>query len=152
MSKYLAMGVNEFRAMADYNDNYYTLLGEWRAKAIELSEAKDAEMHLRRLLCDLTFVDPTEGSNVHFFGNSKKASKLTMTHVIGRKVDPDAIGACLDVLRETIGPVADELVRWKPELATGEYKKLTDVQQQTLAPAITATPGSPQLKFTDAKD
>lgn len=152
MSKYLAMGVDEFRAMADYNANYYTLLGEWRAETIKLAEAKEAEMHYRRLLCDLTFIDPQEGSNVHCFGTSKKAAKLTMTRVVARKVDPDAIAACIETLRATIGANADEIVRWKPELAVTAYKALTGEQQALLAPALTTSDGSPQLKFTDAKD
>lgn len=148
MSKFLAMSAADVRAMPNFDAEYYILLGEWRVKASALGTLKDDEMTLRKLLCDLTFTAPKEGSNVHAFGAGKKVPKWTMTHVITRKVDPDAINACLEVLRTTIGPAADETVRWKPELAIKAYKALTGEQQALLAPAITTAEGSPQLKYT----
>ena len=151
MSRFVAIGVDELRALPDYNTAYYELLGDWRAAQGALAEAKDTELTLRNLLCAVTFIEPTEGSNVHYFGDSKKAAKLTMTHVINRKLDAAAIGTCLDTLRATIGARADEVVRFKPDLAVGEYKKLTGEQQMILAPAMTTSVGTPQLKFTDAK-
>ena len=117
VSRFVAMSAAEVRALPDFNTQYYILLNEWRAMASQLSTVKDDEMTLRKLLCELTFTAPKEGSNVHAFGVGKKVPKLTMTHVITRKVDPDAISACIEVLRATIGAAADETVRWKPELA-----------------------------------
>ena len=152
MSIYLTMGIDEFRAQSDYNTHYWNLVGEWRAAKIKLEEAKEAELHYRLLLGQATFAEPKEGSNVHFFGDNKKAAKLTLKQPINRKVDEAAIAHCLTSLRETIGAGADAVIRWKPELAITNYKALTDAQQLILAPAVTATPGTPQLEWTDSKE
>lgn len=152
MSAYLEMDIDAFRAQDDYTTHYWTLVGLWRAKKIELDSAKADELHYRLLLGKATFADPVEGSNVHCFGDSKKAAKLTLKQTINRTVDPAAIGQCIETLRETIGAAADAIVRWKPDLAITNYKALTDTQRAALAPAITAKPGTPQLEWTDAKE
>lgn len=150
MSIYLAMDANEFRKQSDYNGHYWTLLGIWRAEKIKLDEVKANEMYYRKLLTDLTFPDPTEGSNTHTFGSGRKAAKLVLKHTINRTVDADAISGCLETLRKTIGADADDVIRFKPELAITAYKALTAEQKALLAPAVTAKPGSPQLEFKDA--
>lgn len=154
MSIYLAMGIDEFKALPDYNTHYFTLLGLWRAAQDNLSTAKEEEMHYRMLLARVTFGDdPKEGTTSHVFGDpkDKKAAKLTISAKINRSIDEAAIGHVLATLRETIGPVADTVVRYKPELSITAWRELTDTQKEILAPAITAKPGTPSLKFVDAK-
>jgi hypothetical protein len=152
MHDFTQMTSGQMRALPDYNTQYYVLLGEWRADVAALAKLKADEMAKRLLLTTLTFPSPVEGTQHHVFGNAKTAAKLTLGHVISRTVDPAAIGACIAALRETIGAGADAVVKYKPELAIKEYKALTAEQQAVLAPAITSKPGSPQLKFVEAKE
>ena len=152
MHDFTQMTSGAMRELPDYNEQYYTLLGEWRADVAALAKLKADEMAKRLLLVALTFPSPVEGTQHHVFGDARTAAKLTLGHVITRTVDPAAIGTCLATLRETIGATADSIVKFKPELAITAYKALTGEQQAVLAPAITSKPGSPQLKFVDAKE
>lgn len=145
------MTATDIMASRDAKELYYETLDAWRQDVITLASIKEREMRLRLLLVNLTFTDPTEGTNTHLFGDNRKAAKLTMTQPISRKVDPAAIKQCLDELRKTRGDAVDELIRWKPDLAVTEYKALTPEEQAILAPAITSAPGTPQLKFVAAK-
>lgn len=151
MTDYLALSPEEFGKLPDYPTHYWALLNLWLTEKDKLDRAKANELTYRTLLAAVTFSDPVEGTNNHLFGVGKKAAKLTMTYPINRNIDDAAIGPCLDMLRETIGAAADDVVKFKPTLAVGPFKKLTMEQQAILAPAITAAPGTPQLKYTPEK-
>jgi hypothetical protein len=146
---YTRMTATQVRAMPDFNTNYWAIQKSWLLEKAALAKAKDAELSLRCLLAELTFPDPQEGTNTHMFGAHKKAPKLVLKYPINRNVDQAAIVDCIDTLRETIGAKADYVVKREYKLVLGEYRDLDDAAKAILSPAITATPGTPQLEFVE---
>lgn len=152
MHDYLAMSLEEFQALPDYQAHYWELHRRWLEEKATLEKSKANELGYRMLLGRATFTDPQEGSTTHLFGNHKKAAKLVLKQPVNRRVDPNAIKQCIEDLRAVLGADADAVVRWKPELAITNYKKLTAEQQLLLAPAVTTSMGTFQLEYTKAKD
>ena len=49
------------------------------------------------------------------------------------------------------GLLSDRLVKWKPELSVGEYKKLPDPLRSIVSPFVTMKPGLPTVELAEPK-
>jgi hypothetical protein len=122
--------------------NPQQLLELWHAKTIELEKAKQivAEEQMIRGACVRQFFGehPAEGTNSLDLTDGY-VLKATVQYT--RTVDKAAFLNIADQLRELIGPKVDEVVRWKPELATGEFRKLQGDAAALLNSVITTKSG-----------
>lgn len=108
-----------------------------------LGELKAAELALRKELASKAFPTPVEGS-----GNKLPLTDgwiLQMDYPINRKVDEALLLNLKPQLLEHGIPV-DDLVRYKPDLATGAYRKLTDEQRAEFDAVLEIKPGTPALE------
>lgn len=157
---YYNLNVAGFLALPDRDANYWALLAQWQEEQDKLNAAKNREMHLRTMLVEVTFgANREEGSTTHIFVapgsnvNPKNAAKLTVKQPYGRTLDPAAVTPALAALTASVGQaVADQVIRFKPDLSVSAYKALTAEQQLLIAPALTTKPGSPQLEFKPQVD
>ncbi len=108
--------------MSELPDNAATDadLERWYVMQEQLKKLKDEEVALRRKIFKTFFPTPTEGTNSHSLPDSYL---LKADYKIDRKVDEPALNTNTPALRE-LGVDPDKLVRWKPELAVKEYRKL----------------------------
>lgn len=124
---------------------YYELLDQW-AEAAEMKKKWEKEEHrLRMALFQGTFPNPTEGVNKHELPDGRV---VKATHKLNRKVDEAALPAVEAAMREQfqIDPESG-LIRRKPELAVGAYKKLTEEQRHVFDEAIVSKPGTPTIEI-----
>jgi hypothetical protein len=66
-------------------------------------------------------------------------------HVINRSVDEAALLVLASTFAEKKLPV-DKLIKRKPELVIGEYRKLTKEEQLLFDQALVIKPGTPSLE------
>jgi hypothetical protein len=127
-------------------------LKTWYELKEELARVKGAEAMLRSRIFKHYFPTPTEGSKDNKVPlNDGTGAILQADYVINRTVDEQQ----LDALRSAIAedgsnlPQLDltKLIRWKPELVTGEYRKLSETERLTLDQALIIKPGSPQMEI-----
>ncbi len=138
-------------------------LAQWYKLRETLAQVKQAEALLRGRIYRHYFKDPKEGTNNYPIEDGTGAV-LKASRVIDRKVDP----ATLDALRKTQeeqwgasrvpGTVPsvpqlklDELIKWKPELAITEYRKLTDNERTYFEQCLIIKDGSPSLEIVIPK-
>lgn len=109
---------------------------------------KDEEMRLRKEIFEDAFPSPLEGVNrVDLPGGWK----LKGTYKLTRKVDEAALPSILDRLREkNVSP--DRLIKWKPELSTGEYKKLPGEVMAIVDEILEIKPATPSIEFEAPKE
>jgi hypothetical protein len=127
-------------------------LKTWYELKEELARVKGAEAMLRSRIAKHFFPAPTEGSkdNKHPL-NDGTGAILQMDYVINRTVDEQQ----LDALRSAIAEEGSNLpqlnlatlIRWKPEVVIGEYRKLNETERHTLDQCLIIKPGSPQLEI-----
>lgn len=115
----------------------------WYELNKSISVLKTEEMELRKKICSAVFEKPKEGTNSH---NLPEGWVMKMQHVVNRKVDEIAVVANKEEFA-THGIMLDALVRWKPELKVGDFKKLTPEQQNMMGKVLIITDGSPQLEI-----
>lgn len=137
-------------------DNPVTMadLQEWYRLKQELGKIKSAEALLRSKIFGFYFTDPKEGTNKHEL-NDGTGAVLKGTHVINRSVDQGS----LDAYRDQMGQEGSNLpklnlgalIKWKPEVVIGEYRKLTAEEQLAFDQCLVIKPGSPQLEITIPK-
>lgn len=100
------------------------------------------------------FPNPKEGTNKADLKDGTGA-QLKAVHVIGRTVELGSLDALRSAIR-TEGsnlpklPIAD-LIKYKPELVIGEYRKLTEEERCIFDQCLIIKPGSPQLEITIPK-
>lgn len=144
--------------MAEIPENAVTAadLAEWYRLQAELGKLKSAEALLRSKIFKHYFPAPTEGTN-KFELNDGTGAVLKATHVINRSIDPGALDA-LKAAQHEAAPGSnvpklplDELVRYKPELAVSEYRKLTDEERIFFDQCLIIKPGSPQMEISIPK-
>lgn len=122
-------------------------LEQWFEVSNQLQALKEKEMSLRKSIFKLAFPAPKEGTNILSLGDGYD---LKGVHKINRKIDEAALHAGKDTF-ESENIVLDRLVRFKPELSTGEYKKLTDAQRHCFDFCLVATEGSPSIEIVKSK-
>jgi hypothetical protein len=127
-------------------------LFEWYRIQDELKRLKAQEMILRVKLFKHHFKDPKEGTNDLELGPLLTAANipddgrvLKGGHVINRSVDEAALLVLAPTFAEKKLPV-DKLIKRKPELVIGEYRKLTKEEQLLFDQALVIKPGTPSLE------
>lgn len=137
------------------------LLLVWENSKKALDVAKAAEMEARKAVVAFAF-DPekesgTERIELHNGYQAKAVKKLNYGWIKGKddKTDRKAIDAALDRLAKAAGPageyIADNLVKWNPELSLTEYKKLDDGLKKIIDKVIVTSDGAPQLEIVPPK-
>lgn len=126
---------------------------EWYRVTEELKEIKQREHFLRMRVFRHLVPVPVEGvnsvdlaSHAVFNGVDTLGYVLKAQYVISREVDEAALTVLLPKLREAKVPV-EELIKRKPTLAVGAYRKLTKEETQLFDQALVIKPGSPQLEI-----
>jgi hypothetical protein len=118
-------------------------LTKWYELSKQLETIKTAEMDLRKKIFKGIFTEPREGVNKHALTDGWI---LKADHKINRKVDEALLATMSPAMREK-GINPDALVKWKPELVTGEYRKLTEEEMKLFDQVLTITEGSPQMEI-----
>lgn len=144
--------------MTQIPDNPVTMadLQQWYKLREELARVKAAEALLRGKIFKHFFPNPVEGTNKFELGDGTGAV-LKATHVINRQVDPGALDAMRKTQQEAVEGSntpklnLDVLVKWKPEVAITEYRKLTDEERHFFDQCLIIKPGSPQVEITIPK-
>ena len=126
-------------------------LNEWYKLHEQLSALKAKEALLRGKIFKGMFPNPVEGTNNVPLS---EGWVLKGKHVINRSVDQAALTSLATVdaathmsVLSSHGISADSLVRWKPELVTSEYRKLSEDQRQIFDQCLTIKEGSPALEI-----
>lgn len=125
---------------------------EWYKLTEELATLKTREHFLRMRVFRHLVPVPEEGMNTVdldalplLAGVQLNAGYvLKAQHVISRSIDEGALTTLTPKFVEAL-IVVDKLVKRKPELVTGEYRKLTVEQRRLFDQALIVKPGSPQL-------
>lgn len=124
---------------------------EWYDATTQLAKWKQREHFLRLRVFRHLVPVPEEGMNTvdlekhpTFVGVDTMGYVLKAQHVISRDVDDAALTVLMPKLEEKNIPVA-QLIKRKPELAVGAYRKLTKEETQLFDQALIIKPGSPQL-------
>lgn len=136
--------------MSEIPENEVTLetLIQWYNLQEQISKLKSAELLLRNKIFKGRFPTPIEGINKETLPDG---AELKATHVINRSVDEAVLTVLLPVLREKGQMNPDDLIRRKPELVIGAYRKLTDEQRLLLDQALIIKPGQCQLEIVMPK-
>lgn len=119
-------------------------LNAWSEMQKQLGALKSAEMLLRTKIFKGLFPNPVEGTNSVPLGT--EGWQIKAKYPINRKPDVALLTARAQELREAGIPL-DSVIRAVPELATGEYRKLTDEQRHLLDQVMEIKPGSPALEI-----
>lgn len=138
-------------------------LAEWYRLKQELGRIKSAEALLRGKIFHFFFTNPVEGTNTHELDDGTGAV-LKGGHVINRTVDPGALDALREEQARAFGEEAnsdsrpnvprvrvDDLIKWKPELVIGEYRKLTAEERNYFDQALVIKPGAPTVEIVIPK-
>jgi hypothetical protein len=118
-------------------------LNMWDELNKQIGKLKAAEMLLRMKIFHTLFPTPVEGTNSLPL---TEGWVIKAKYPISRKVLADVALTAAAHLREA-GIRFDELVIYKPELAVGEYRKLTAEQCVLFDQILEVKPGSPQLEI-----
>lgn len=110
----------------------------------KLATLKSQESLLRSKIFKGLFPNPVEGTNSVPLGTEGWVIKAK--HTISRSPDIALLTAKAPELRAA-GIVLEDVIRTKPELATGEYRKLTDEQRHLMDQVLEIKPGSPALEI-----
>jgi hypothetical protein len=122
-------------------------LKEWYTLKQQLEELRNKEVVLRQFLFAGLFPEPKEGVNTHPI-NDGTGAVVKGTHVINRAVQLEP----LEELKKSLEgnnnlPQLDlnKLIRWKPEVATKEYRTLSDEERHMFDQCLVIKPGMPGL-------
>jgi hypothetical protein len=124
---------------------------DWYECTEELAKLKVREALLRARVFRHLVPVPKEGVNTIalaespiFAGVDTQGYVLKADHKINRSVDEASLVVLQPKFQEAL-IVTDKLIKRKPELVIGEYRKLTAEQQQLFDQALIVKPGTPQL-------
>jgi hypothetical protein len=107
--------------------NQDQLLMLWDSKKKALSDAKEAEMELRKYIVTRAFPSPKEGVNTIELGNNYELKANIKFNY--KLADNKIVENCLDriALMGNMGPfVAERLVSWSPSFLLTEYRNLQE--------------------------
>jgi hypothetical protein len=121
--------------------SFEAAVDQWQAIKRQLSALADQELELRLSIFAAAFPTPKEGANSRLLADG---AKLKAEYPFNRKVD-DIIWRPIRARLIADGIDADEIVRYKPDLAIGAYKKLAPDIRRKVDKAVTAKPGRPSL-------
>lgn len=127
-------------------------LKTWYGLKQELDRVKAAEAMLRSRIFKHYFPNPVEGTKENKVPlNDGTGAIVQGDYVINRNVDE----AQLEALREAMFAEGsnlpqlplDKLIKWRAELAKGEYNKLSTEEKQVLDRCLVVKPGMPGLEI-----
>lgn len=129
------------------------LAAEWLKAQKALAKAKEAESVARAALVKAAFPKGlAEGTNTFDLPGKWK---VKISGVVSRTIDEAALPAILARIKEKFdGLDVSNIVRFKPELKVGDYKKLDAKVQKVFDNALTIKgtgDTSPQVKIEEAK-
>ena len=119
----------------------------WYTVQEQLSKLKNEEQLLRQKIFKGMFHDPKEGTNSVDLADG---FVLKGKRVINRTVDDAAFKASVDELAKN-GIATDQIVKYKPELVTSEYRKLTAEQINLFDTVLIVKDGMPGLEIVKPK-
>lgn len=122
-------------------------LALWYRMNDDLRKLRAAEMALRQRLFGHYFPEPKEGVNDFPLDDGYV---LKGTYKLDRKIDEGALNVLTPFLREN-GVGVDELVRWKPDLKTKEYRNLTEEERKLFDQVLIVKPSSPSMEIVKPK-
>lgn len=124
---------------------------EWYKCQEELGKLKSKEAMLRQRVFRHMVPNPEEGTNsveldTHplFAGMQPTGYVLKAAYKINREVDDGALTVLTTKLVEAKINI-EKLIKRKPSLAVGEYRKLTKEEQQLFDQVLIVKPGAPDL-------
>lgn len=145
-----------FRAIPDRN----AAINDWLETKAEFTRLQALERAKRAVLYQTLApgnVDTTETVDLGGDYKLKLTGSLNYKLQYSQKENGDAaLNAAIDAIEKAgnEGPfIADRLIKWTPELAVGEYKKLdpNGKIKPLIDAVLTITPGSPTLEFVKPK-
>lgn len=118
-------------------------LERWYVLQEELARKRNEEQLLRQKIFNGMFNDPVEGTN-----NLDLADGYVLKgkRVINRTVDEAAFKSSIEELAKN-GIRTDEIVKYKPELVTSAYRKLTEEQRHLMDTVLIIKDGMPGLEI-----
>ena len=119
----------------------------WYTVQEQLSNLKNEEQLLRQKIFKGMFHDPKEGTNSVDLADG---FVLKGKRVINRTVDDAAFKASIEELAKN-GIPTDQIVKYKPELVTSEYRKLTAEQINLFDTVLIVKDGMPGLEIVKPK-
>lgn len=119
----------------------------WWVVAEEMAKLKEEEMKLRKKIFGTYFPTPKEGVNTLPMTNS---FVMKGTYKIERKIVEEAYKTLLPDFQKAGLPLED-LVKMRPDLSVGVYKKLDAKQQKLFDKALEIKPGAPTLEIVKPK-
>lgn len=129
-------------------------LATWYKMTDDLRQLKAAESLLRGRIYAQFFPTPVEGTNNHELGDGTGAV-LKAKRVVDRKVLEPELAQYIAAESEEGNNLPhlpwNKLLKYKPELVTAEYRKLTAEEQQACDLVLAVKDGSPQLEIVIPK-
>ena len=119
----------------------------WYTVQEQLSKLKNEEQLLRQKIFKGMFHDPKEGTNSVDLADG---FVLKGKRIINRTVDDAAFKASVEELAKN-GIATDQIVKYKPELVTSEYRKLTAEQINLFDTVLIVKDGMPGLEIVKPK-
>jgi hypothetical protein len=119
----------------------------WYVVSDQLTKLKNEEQLLRQKIFKGMFHDPKEGTNSVDLADGYV---LKGKRVINRTVDDAAFKASIEELAKN-GIPTDEIVKYKPELVTSAYRKLTAEQINLFDTVLIVKDGMPGLEIVKPK-
>lgn len=117
----------------------------WQEIEVLMKSLKKVEAQLRKEMQSHFFPNPDEGTNNKALGNDWK---VTCKQTITRKCDEAAFEA---VFKELPRGYKQKLIKFKPELITSAYRKLSDEHKKVFDEALIIKNGSATLEVKAPK-
>lgn len=131
---------------------FYTMLNDWYELSEQAAVLKAKENEARRALVAKFFPDAKEGVNTLSIAYGKV---LKANVPVTRTVDDPQLEALKKLAtsegRVSVLSLCDTLFTYKPSLAVGEWKDLSDDERKLFADVITEKPGMPSLSIETPK-
>ncbi len=125
------------------SDNF---IYEWNLIKSELNALRNKEAAMRRRIFDAFFTEE-EGVTYYELGHGYK---LKAEQNFDRKIDETALKANSLLFLQS-GINLERIVRYKAEIAIGEYRKLSEENKKLFDTVLTTKPGLPQLSIIKPK-
>lgn len=137
----------------------------WQRAKANLDSAKELEMQLRKEVVNENFPNATVGvNNLDITGGYKLKGTVKQNYSLDKSDDSVRTEAVCDAIHDlgNEGPfLIERLVKWKPEISVGEYKKVQERAKagdqfaakvlDKINTVLTITDGSPELEVVPPK-
>lgn len=124
--------------------NYYELLEKWEESKRNKRAWEAEERRLRDMVVEGAFgKELKEGANKFTMADGRV---VKVTGKVNRSIDSAQLTALTPKLLE-LGVNVEELVRFKPELKVGPFRKLSGQGGDIFRSIVTEKPGSPEVEI-----